>query len=267
MSIIKVEQLETGYEKNTIYKDLTLELPKGKITTIIGPNGCGKSTLLKTIGRMLKPTKGQVYLDGKDMQKIHTRDISKKLSVLSQNPVAPYELQVEELIAYGRYPHRKGFYSLTTEDKEMIEWALEKTGLLQYRSREIGSLSGGQRQKVWLALALAQDTDVLLLDEPTTFLDLCHQIEILNTISELNLEAHRTIVMVLHDINHAARFSDHMIAMKDGKVVAEGTPSLIMKEDVLRELFQIDARIINDPYDGVPVCIGYQSISGLSVAK
>ncbi len=262
MNSIKVEGLETGYEKHTVYQNLQVSFPKGKVTTIIGPNGCGKSTLLKTIGRMIKPSKGHVLLDGKDIHQMKTRDVSKQLTVLSQNPTAPDELKVEELVGYGRYPHRQRMGGLTKTDKDMIEWALEQTGLLQFREREIGSLSGGQRQKVWLALALAQETDVLLLDEPTTFLDLSHQIEVLQTVQQLNQQEDRTVVMVLHDINHAARFSDHIIAMRDGKILAEGKPAEVMTEDVLREIFDIEARVIEDPQDGVPVCIGYRSIAG-----
>ncbi|SDZ09859.1 ABC transporter ATP-binding protein [Thermoactinomyces sp. DSM 45892] len=260
MSILRVENAEARYDGHVIFKDLCLDVIEGKITTIIGPNGCGKSTLLKTMGRILKPKIGKVYLQEQDINTLPTQEIAKRLTLLPQNPVAPGELAVEELISYGRYPHRKNISKLTTEDKEKIEWALGITHTLPYRNRPLGSLSGGQRQKVWLAMALAQDTTVLLLDEPTTYLDLAHQLDVLQIIENLNQNHQCTIVMVLHDINHAARFSHEMVGMRDGRIMATGSPHELVTVDILKQIFHIDARIMIDPFNGAPVCFGYESV-------
>ncbi len=257
MSILRAENLEACYEKKTVFQNLNLDITKEKITTIIGPNGCGKSTLLKTMGRVLKPKQGKVFLQEQDMNTISTKEIAKKLAMLPQSPVAPGMLGVEELISYGRYPHRKNTKTLTKEDRGIIEWAMEITKTYPFRNRSIASLSGGQRQKVWLAMALAQKTDVILLDEPTTYLDMAHQLDVLQIIQELNRQEKCTIVMVLHDINHAARYSDVIIAMKDGRIIKSGTPTEIINQEVLKKVFQINARIITDPHDQTPVCIGY----------
>ncbi|MFJ7747561.1 ABC transporter ATP-binding protein [Peribacillus sp. NPDC097295] len=260
MSILEMENLETSYEKFTVFKDLNLEIKEGLITTIIGPNGCGKSTLLKTIGRILKQKKGTIYLQGEDLKAIHTKRIAQLMALLPQTPVAPSQLKVEELISYGRYPHRNNVNKLTREDKEKIEWAMDITKTIAFRDREIANLSGGQRQKVWLAMALAQETGILLLDEPTTYLDMAHQLEVLSIVEKLNREQKRTIIMVLHDINHAARFSDEIITMKNGEIIKIGSPSKTITPEVLKEVFQIDARIMIDPTNGAPVCYGYDNI-------
>jgi iron complex transport system ATP-binding protein len=255
-----MENLETSYQKFIVFQDLSLEVKEGKITTIIGPNGCGKSTLLKTMGRNLKQKTGKVYLQGQDLSTIHTKQIAKFLSLLPQNPIAPSQLKVEELISYGRYPHRNNVNKLLIEDRETIEWAMDITKTTSFRNREIASLSGGQRQKVWLAMALAQETEVLLLDEPTTYLDMAHQLDVLQIIEKLNKEQKRTIVMVLHDINHAARFSHEIVAMKEGKIITIGTPAEIITQEVLKEVFHINARVMIDSYNGTPVCFGYDSV-------
>ncbi|MEQ6354741.1 ABC transporter ATP-binding protein [Lysinibacillus sp. M3] len=253
----RMENLASGYEQVRVFEGLNLTIEEGKITTIIGPNGCGKSTLLKTIGRILKKQQGTVYLQDQNMQNLSTKDIAKKLAILSQTPIAPGQLKVEELIAYGRYPHRNNVNRLTKKDEEMIEWALNVTNTMEYRNRELSQLSGGQRQRVWLAMALAQETSILLLDEPTTYLDMAHQLEVLEIVKNLN-ERHRcTIVMVLHDINHAARYSDHLIAMRQGNVMKMGTPEEILCVDVMRNVFNINARIMQDPVTKTPVCYGY----------
>lgn len=256
-SVLRVEELCSGYEKQTVFTNLNTSIQKGKITTIIGPNGCGKSTLLKTIGRILKQKSGKVFLQDEDMQTISTKEIAKQLALLSQNPEAPAQLKVEELISYGRYPHRKNIGTLSKQDVEVIEWAMEVTKTIEFRAREIKQLSGGQRQKVWLAMALAQETDILLLDEPTTYLDMAHQLEMLKIVENLNKNHQCTVVMVLHDINHAARFSDELIAMKDGKIITVGTPEEVITKEVLKSVFQIDAKIMIDKENNVPVCYGY----------
>ncbi|KOS63369.1 ABC transporter ATP-binding protein [Lysinibacillus agricola] len=252
-----MENLSSGYEQVRVFEGLNLTIEEGKITTIIGPNGCGKSTLLKTIGRILKKQQGTVYLQDQNMQNLSTKEIAKKLAILSQTPIAPGQLKVEELIAYGRYPHRNSVNRLTNKDEEMIEWALTVTNTNEYRNRELAQLSGGQRQRVWLAMALAQETNILLLDEPTTYLDMAHQLEVLEIVKNLNEQHRCTIVMVLHDINHAARYSDHLIAMRQGAVMKTGTPEEILCEDVMRNVFNINARIMEDPVTKTPVCYGY----------
>ncbi|WP_205138005.1 ABC transporter ATP-binding protein [Virgibacillus halotolerans] len=258
--MIRAEQLTSGYEKLTVFSDLDVAIKKGHITTIIGPNGCGKSTLLKTIGRILKQKNGDVFLQEKDMKSISTKAIAKQLALLSQNPEAPLQLKVEELISYGRFPHRKNVGKLSSKDKQVIEWAMDITRTTAFRDREIAQLSGGQRQKVWLAMALAQETNILLLDEPTTYLDLAHQLEVLQIVERLNKEHQCTIIMVLHDINHAARFSHELIAMKAGEIVTVGSPNEILEKDVLKEVFHINARIMIDPENGSPVCFGYDTL-------
>ncbi|MEY2373961.1 ABC transporter ATP-binding protein [Lysinibacillus capsici] len=253
-----MENLASGYEQVRVFEGLNLTIEEGKVTTIIGPNGCGKSTLLKTIGRILKKQQGTVYLQEQNMQNLSTKDIAKKLAILSQTPIAPGQLKVEELIAYGRYPHRNNVNRLTNKDEEMIEWALTVTNTMEYRNRELAQLSGGQRQRVWLAMALAQETNILLLDEPTTYLDMAHQLEVLDIVKSLNEQHSCTIVMVLHDINHAARYSDHLIAMRNGIIMQTGTPQEILSAEVMRKVFKIDARIMEDPVTNTPVCYGYE---------
>lgn len=254
----RMENLASGYEQVRVFEGLNLTIEEGKVTTIIGPNGCGKSTLLKTIGRILKKQQGTVYLQEQNMQNLSTKDIAKKLAILSQTPIAPGQLKVEELIAYGRYPHRNNVNRLTNKDEEMIEWALTVTNTMEYRNKELAQLSGGQRQRVWLAMALAQETNILLLDEPTTYLDMAHQLEVLDIVKSLNEQHSCTIVMVLHDINHAARYSDHLIAMRNGIIMQTGTPQEILSAEVMRKVFNIDARIMEDPVTNTPVCYGYE---------
>ena len=253
----RIEHLTVGYEKTTIFQDLNISIPKGKITTIIGPNGCGKSTLLKTIGRILKKEHGDIYLQEQNMQSMSTKEIAKRLAILSQSPSAPSQLKVEELISYGRYPHRKNVNRLSKKDQEMIEWAMEVTNTTEFRHRELAQLSGGQRQRVWLAMALAQETDILLLDEPTTYLDMAHQLEVLHIVRNLNEKHGCTIVMVLHDINHAARFSHELIAMRSGEVIECGPPLEIITPSVLKAVFQIDAKIICNEQCKSPICFTY----------
>ena len=260
MNCITTKDLNISYGNIDIVKDLNLEIPKGKITTIIGANGCGKSTILKTIARILKPKSGEIFINGKELNSQDSKELAKAMAVLPQSPQAPNGLTVEELISYGRFPHQKGFGKLNSDDKEIIRWALERTGILEFKDRPIEALSGGQRQRAWIAMALAQQTDILLLDEPTTYLDLAHQLEILKLLEELNRKEGRTIVMVIHELNNAARFADHMIGVKKGKIVCKGTAHEVMTNENLREIFNIDAEIMNDPRSGKPVCITYDMV-------
>jgi len=257
---LSTEELGISYGDIEIVKGLNLEIPEGKITTIIGANGCGKSTILKTMSRILEAKTGNVYLDGKAIHQTPTKEIAKKMAILPQTPEAPNGLTVAELVSYGRFPHQKGFGRLTEADHHIIRWAIDVTGMSAFYERPIEALSGGQRQRVWIAMALAQETDLLLLDEPTTYLDLAHQLEVLQLLERLNREQNRTIVMVIHDLNHAARFADHMVAINSGKIIKEGPPSKVMTPQVLKDVFNIDAEIVADPRTGKPVCITYDLI-------
>ena len=260
MNSIKTEDLSISYGDLDIVKNLNLNIPKGKITTIIGSNGCGKSTILKTIARILKPKSGAILINGNDIQGLNSKTIAKEMAVLPQSPAAPNGLSVGELVAYGRFPHQSGFGKLMAKDKEKIDWALKIIGMQQYKDRPIETLSGGQRQRVWIAMALAQETEILLLDEPTTYLDLAHQLEILQLLDDLNKTQGQTIVMVIHDLNNAARFADYMVGIKDGNIVCKGTPREIMTKDNLRKIFNIDAIVVDEPINNKPVCITYNLV-------
>lgn len=255
--MLSTSELGIAYGDMDIVKGLNLEIPQGKITTIIGPNGCGKSTILKTIARILNAKTGSVYLDGKEIHTIPTKEIATRMAILPQTPEAPSGLTVSELVSYGRFPHQRGFGRLTDADREIVRWAIDMTGMTPFYERPIEALSGGQRQRVWIAMALAQETELLLLDEPTTYLDLAHQLEILQLLDKLNKEQGRTIVMVIHDLNHAARFAHHMVAINKGKVIKEGNPKEVMNSKVLKDVFNIDAEVVSDPRTGKPVCITY----------
>lgn len=252
------KQLDIAYESRLIVEDLNLSIPAGKITALVGANGSGKSTILKTMARILKPRKGSVFLDSRAIHQQSTKEVAKQLAILPQNPVAPDGLTVGELVGYGRFPHQKGFGSQTKEDREIIRWAVEVTGMVDFFDRPVDQLSGGQRQRAWIAMALAQQTDILFLDEPTTFLDMGHQLEVLKLLKKLNEEEGRTIVMVVHDLNHATRYAGHMVAIKQGKVVSAGSPEEVMTQEVLRAVFGIEADIIPDPRTGVPLCLPFE---------
>lgn len=258
MTAFNIDRVAVGYSNSLIIEELSVSISKGKITTIIGPNGCGKSTLLKTISRILKAKDGAVFLDGHDIHRLGTKEVAKRMAILPQTAEAPGGLTVFELVSYGRFPHQKGFVSLRKEDYEYIDWAIEVTGLAEFKDRPIEALSGGQRQRVWIAMALAQDTEILILDEPTTYLDMAHQLDILLLLQKLNQEEGRTIVMVLHDLNHASRFSDYLIAMRDGTLITEGTPEKVMTCQNLQRIFQIDASLTQCPFSANPICLSYQ---------
>ncbi|RNB82892.1 ABC transporter ATP-binding protein [Brevibacillus panacihumi] len=254
--------LRIGYGERLIVKDLSLKIPDQKITAIIGSNGCGKSTLLKAITRIIPHQSGAVILDGEPIAKENTKELAKKLAILPQTPEGASGLTVGELVSYGRFPYQKGLGRLTKRDVAVIDWALEVTGTKEFMHRPVDALSGGQRQRVWIAMALAQDTEMIFLDEPTTYLDLAHQLEVLELLHRLNVEQRRTIIMVLHDLNQAARFADYMIALRDGQIVKAGDCEEVMKPDVLKKVFQIDAQIGRDPRTKKPVCLTYDLIKG-----
>lgn len=252
---LTTRKLTLAYDQTRIIEQLDLAIPTGKITALVGPNGCGKSTLLKGLGRLIKPRQGVVYLDGKSIAEQSTKAIARQLGLLPQSPVAPEGLTVRELAAQGRYPYQTWLQQWSEADEQAVEQALAITEMTALSDRPLDTLSGGQRQRAWIAMALTQDTDILLLDEPTTFLDLAHQMEVLDLLYELNQTQGRTIVMVLHDLNQACRYADCLIALCDGQIYAQGTPSQVMTEEMVRNVFGINSRIVSDPVVGTPLCI------------
>jgi len=258
---IVIKNLTSGYEDNLIIEELNVAIPKGKITVVIGANGSGKSTLLKTIARVLKPKKGEILLDGFNVHQYSSKNIAKLMAVLPQGPKAPSGLTVEELVAYGRFPHKKGFGALDVSDREVVEEALDICGMKELRDRTLANLSGGQHQRAWIAMTLCQKTDFILLDEPTTYLDLAHQLEILTLLAKLNQKEARTIVMVLHELNMASRFADYIIGMKEGKIVAKGPPVNVITSENLRQIYQIEAEIMIDEKTQKPFYLTYENIS------
>ncbi|MFS0775218.1 ABC transporter ATP-binding protein [Neobacillus sp. 3P2-tot-E-2] len=259
---LSIDNLSIGYGERLIVKSLSIAIPDRKITTIIGPNGCGKSTLLKAITRIISHQSGSILLDGNDISKVNTKILAKQMAILPQTPESASGLTVGELVSYGRFPYQKGFGRLTKKDYEVIDWALEVTGTIDFKFRPVDALSGGQRQRVWIAMALAQETDIIFLDEPTTYLDMAHQLEVLELLQKLNLEQERTIVMVLHDLNQAARFADHIIALKDGEIVKAGNCEEVISNKVLKKVFNIDAVIGQDPRTKKPMCVTYNLLKG-----
>lgn len=260
MNRLVTKDLHVGYQDNLIVKNMNIQLENNAITTIIGPNGCGKSTLLKAITRIIPHSSGSILLDGQSIAKENTKKLAQKMAILPQTHDSALGLTVGELVSYGRFPYQKGIGKLTPKDYEVINWALTVTNTLDYKFRTVDSLSGGQRQRVWIAMALAQETEIIFLDEPTTYLDLAHQLEVLELLKKLNETQNRTIVMVLHDLNHAARFSDYIIALKDGSLIKAGTCEEVMQKDILKVVFNIDAEIGRDPRTGKPMCITYDLI-------
>ncbi|MGE7923669.1 ABC transporter ATP-binding protein [Viridibacillus arvi] len=256
------DDLSIGYGDRLIVKELSISIPDKKITTIIGANGCGKSTLLKTMTRIISQQSGAVLLDGENIAKQNTKDLASKMAILPQTPESVSGLTVGELVSYGRFPYQKGLGRLTKEDYDVIEWALDVTGTTEFKYRSVDALSGGQRQRVWIAMALAQETEIIFLDEPTTYLDLAHQLEVLNLLQKLNEEQERTIIMVLHDLNQAARFADYIIALKDGEIVKAGNCEAVMTAEVLEKVFAIDAHIGIDPRTNKPMCVTYDLLKG-----
>lgn len=262
MHRLYAKDLHIGYGDRLIVQGLSITIPDRQITTIIGPNGCGKSTLLKAMTRIIAPQSGSVLLDGKDIARESTKTVAQKLAILPQTPEGTRGLTVAELVSYGRFPYQKGFGRLTKRDHKVIDWALEVTGTAEFKHRPVDRLSGGQRQRVWIAMALAQETDIIFLDEPTTYLDLAHQLEVMELLQQLNEKQGRTIVIVLHDLNQAARFADYIIAMKQGRIVKAGSCEEVINPEVLREVFRIDAVIGRDPRTGKPICLTYNLIKG-----
>ncbi|MFE0764749.1 ABC transporter ATP-binding protein [Streptomyces smyrnaeus] len=252
--------LTLAYEDRTVVAELDLEVPDGEVTVVVGPNACGKSTTLRALGRLLRPRAGAVLLDGEDLAHIPTRTIAQSLGLLPQSPVAPEAITVSDLVARGRQPHQRWWQQWSQEDERAVTEAMERTDVTTLSERPVDELSGGQRQRVWLAMALAQQTDLLLLDEPTTYLDIAHQVEVLDLVRQLAAPTAegtrgRTVVMVLHDLNQAARYADHLVAMKDGRVVARGRPDQIVDAALVREVFGLEAVVVPCPVTGDPLVV------------
>ncbi|ATG44277.1 ferric enterobactin transport ATP-binding protein FepC [Phaeobacter piscinae] len=249
---LRAEDLSVSYSRTPVLNSLSTDLPDGALTVIVGPNACGKSTLLRALARLQPAGKGQVLLDGKAIHRQGSRAVAQRLAILPQTPTAPEGLTVRDLATRGRTPHQSPLRQWSRQDAEAVTCALDLTHMTPHADRPLEALSGGQRQRAWIAMALAQDTDILLLDEPTTYLDLPHQIELLKLVQQLNRDTGRTVVMVLHDINLAARFASHMIALKDGQVFCEGPPDEVITEGVMQSVFALPCRIIADPVHGSP---------------
>ncbi|MDM5189444.1 ABC transporter ATP-binding protein [Bacillus sp. DX4.1] len=255
MTSIETKSLTLAYDDKTIINELSLVIPPKEITVFVGSNGCGKSTLLRSVARLLKPKAGEVILDGKAISKMATKDVAQELAILPQGPEAPEGLTILQLVKQGRYPYQSFFKKWTNEDETAVKRALEATGLYDIKHQKVDELSGGQRQRAWIAMTLAQETDVILLDEPTTYLDLTHQIEVLDLLFKLNEKEQRTIVMVLHDLNLTCRYAHHVIALKDKQVYAEGRPENVVTEAFVKDVFHVDSMIIKDPIFGTPLCV------------
>ncbi len=251
---LATDRVTLAYDRLVVAEDLTVAVPAGSFTVIIGPNGCGKSTLLRALARTLKPRSGRVLLDGAPMDAMRTKAIARRLALLPQSPIAPEAITVGDLVARGRYPHQGLLRQWSPEDARAVDAAMAATEVTDLRDRYVSDLSGGQRQRAWLAMAVAQETDLLLLDEPTTFLDIAHQFEVMDLCARLHEEG-RTLVAVLHDLNQAARYGSHVIAMKAGRVVAEGPPQDVVTEALVRDVFGLAARVLPDPETGTPMVV------------
>ncbi|SHE74889.1 ABC transporter ATP-binding protein [Streptoalloteichus hindustanus] len=252
---LHAEGLRLGYGENVIVDGLDIEVLDNTVTAVIGPNGCGKSTLLRALGRLLNPQRGHVLLDGRRVDRMPTKEVARVIGVLPQTPQAPEGLTVADLVARGRHPHQTWYRQWSSDDESAVSEALRLTGMLEFAERTLDQLSGGQRQRAWISMALAQGTDLLLLDEPTTYLDLAHQVDVLDLVHRLHTEAGRTVVMVLHDLNLAARYADRLVAMRAGRIIAQGEPGEVLTEELLREVFELEARVIPDPVSGTPLVV------------
>ncbi|MBR0631928.1 ABC transporter ATP-binding protein [Bacillus safensis] len=255
MSAISTEGLSLGYGETMIIDELNVSIPKGEITVFIGSNGCGKSTLLRSLARLMKPMGGSVLLEGHSIAKLPTKEVAKQLAILPQGPEAPEGLTVHQLVKQGRYPYQNWLKQWSKQDEEAVNRALKSTKMEDLADRTVDSLSGGQRQRAWIAMTLAQETDIILLDEPTTYLDMTHQIEILDLLFDLNEKEQRTIVMILHDLNLACRYAHHLVAIKDKSIYAEGRPETVINCDLVKNVFDMNCQVTTDPLFGTPLCI------------
>jgi len=260
--MLSARRLKVGYEERVIIEDLSLSIKQGGITAIIGPNGCGKSTLLKTLSRMIPAMEGEVILEGTNLQQMKSKKVSQKICLLSQHNNAPGDLTVEQLVYYGRLPHKKWYESKTGDDQTLVDWAIEETGLTKYKQTPIAALSGGERQRAYIAQALCQKTDILLLDEPTTYLDVSYQLDLMELICEINQKFKITVVMVLHELNQASRYSDRLVIMKNGEIISDGIPNKIINQKIIQDVYQIECEIDQDPISNKPRIHPIQTIKG-----
>lgn len=249
------EKLRLGYGNHVVADGLTVAIPDGKFTAIIGPNGCGKSTLLRTLSRLMKPMQGKVWLDGNEIHRFATKEVARRVGLLAQNSTAPGDISVAELVARGRYPHQPMFSRWREEDRLAVERALKATNIEDLADQPVDTLSGGQRQRAWIAMVLAQETSILLLDEPTTWLDISHQIDLLELLRDLNQKQGFTLAAVLHDLNQACRYATHLIALRDGKIVAEGAPTEIVTPELIEAIYGLRCMIIEDPVAHTPLVV------------
>ena len=254
-TVLAGQDLTLGYDGVKVAENLSIEIPPGKFTVLVGANACGKSTLLRSLARLLKPKAGSVTLDGRDIASMATKDVALKLGILPQTPTAPEGITVANLVSRGRYPHQKWFRQWTEEDDAVVAWALEATGTDSIAGRTVDALSGGQRQRVWIAMALAQETEVLMLDEPTTYLDVAHQIDVLDLLMDLNHQQGRTLVAVLHDLNLSCRYADHLIAMCKGEIIAQGRPEDIVTAELVDQVYGLRVQVIDDPVSHTPLVV------------
>ena len=261
-SEIQVKNLELFYGENKALKNISIDIEAKKVTALIGPSGCGKSTFLKTLARINKPKAGEIFINKKDIKKINEKNIAKEVAFLPQGPVCPSGLTVRELVAFGRFPHQKMIGGLTSYDKEIIDWAIEETGLSEFADRGVENLSGGQRQRAWIAMTLAQETEIIMLDEPTTYLDMSYQLEVLEVLEKLNKEKNITVVIVLHELNNACRFADNIIGFKKGKVICEGKPLDVITKENLKKIYGIEANLTISEDGQYPICMEYDLFRG-----
>ncbi|GFN34818.1 ABC transporter ATP-binding protein [Tepidimicrobium xylanilyticum] len=257
--VIRAENLYVNYGEKEILKDICLKVEKGQVVSIIGPNGSGKSTLIKVLSRCIKPAKGNVYLEDENILRLPTKLVAKRMAILPQFKNTPNDITVRELVSYGRYPRLKFGQRLGKKDYEIIDWAIEKTGIVKLKDRHLATLSGGEQQRAWLAMSLAQQPEILLLDEPTTFLDISYQLEILQLVKELNETLGLTVLMVLHDLNQAFRFSDSILVLKDGQIWEYNNPNLVLNERLLKEVFNVKGHIYRDEINRCPYFIPYKA--------
>jgi iron complex transport system ATP-binding protein len=254
-SRLRTQDLSIGYDDRTVIRGLSVDIPDGRVTAIVGPNACGKSTLLRGLARLLKPAAGQVILDGHDIGALHTKEVARRLGLLPQTSIAPEGITVADLVSRGRFPHQKVLRQWSRSDDDAVAEAMRCTGITDLAGRLVDELSGGQRQRVWVAMVLAQETPLILLDEPTTYLDIAHQVELLDLFTMLNREQNRTVVAVLHDLNHACRYADQIIAMKAGEIVAQGDPHTVITEELVAAVYGLACQVIDDPQTGTPLVV------------
>lgn len=263
MHRLHADTVTLKYDERTVATDLSVAIPDASFTVIVGPNACGKSTLLRALSRLLKPTSGKIILDGGDIASLPAKETARRLGLLPQSSIAPEGITVADLVARGRYPHQSFLRQWSEADEIAVARAMEATRLTELADRPVDELSGGQRQRVWIALVLAQDTPILLLDEPTTYLDIAHQIELLDLLAQLNKQG-RTVVAVLHELNHACRYASHLIAMREGALIAQGKPSDIVTEKLVEEVFGLTSIIIPDPVSGTPLIVPKSSAAQIA---